>query len=214
MYTHLSRRRRLMFNEEPPAGDPQVSDQGGGTPPADPAPAAADGFPADTPVVEMTVDQQLAYWKHQSRKHEGRVKALGDVDALRDKAAKWDAAEAEKLTPSEKAIEEARAAERAKVLAEQTKTVADRLVAAEFKVALAGRKKPEEVAALLEPLDLTKFLTSDGEVDADKVKTYADGIAPSGTSRWPDTGQGNRGTSTKPTGLAAGRALYEDRKKK
>lgn len=212
MYKHLSRRRRLMFNEDPPAGDPQVTG-GGGTPPADPASPAPEGFPADTPVVEMTVDQQLAYWKHQSRKHEGRVKSLGDVEALKAKAEKFDALEREKLTPSEKAIEEARAEERAKVLAEQTRTVADRLVAAEFKVALAGRKKPEEVAALLEPLNLTKFLTSDGEVDADKVTKYAAGIAPAGR-QWPDTGQGNRGNSQKTTGVNAGKSLFEDRNKK
>lgn len=213
MYKHLSRRRRLMFNEDPPAGDPQVTAAGGSTPPADPASPAPEGFPADTPVVEMTVDQQLAYWKHQSRKHEGRVKSLGDVEALKAKAEKFDALEREKLTPSEKAIEEARAEERAKVLAEQTRTVADRLVAAEFKVALAGRKKPEEVAALLEPLNLTKFLTSDGEVDADKVTKYAAGIAPAGR-QWPDTGQGNRGNSQKTTGVNAGKSLFEDRNKK
>lgn len=209
MYTHLSRRRRLMFNEDPPAGDPQVT--GGGTPPADGS--KGEGFPPETPLTEMTVEQREAYWKHQARKHEDRVKALGDVDSLKAKAAKFDELEAAKLTPSEKAIEEARAEERAKVLAEQTKTVADRLVAAEFKVALAGRKKPEEVTALLEPLDLTKFLTSDGEVDADKVKTYAAGLAPAGR-QWPDTGQGNRGNSQKTTGVNAGKSLFEDRNKK
>ncbi len=213
MYKHLSRRRRLMFNEDPPAGDPQVTGAGGGdTPPADGS--KGEGFPSETPLIEMTVEQREAYWKHQARKHEDRVKALGDVDSLKAKAAKFDELEAAKLTPSEKAIEEARAEERAKVLAEQTRTVADRLVAAEFKVALAGRKKPEEVAALLEPLDLTKFLTSDGEVDADKVKTYADGIAPSSTKRWPDTGQGARGSSEKVTGVNAGKGLYDELRKK
>ena len=213
MYTHLNRRRRLMFTEEPPEGDPQVVDAGGGvaTTGADETPA--EGFPAETPLTEMTVEQREAYWKHQARKHETRVKSLGDVDTLKAKAAKFDELELAKLTPAEKVIEEARAEERAKVLAEQTQTVAGRLVAAEFKVALAGRRSSEEVAALLEPLDLNKFLTSDGEVDADKVKTYAAGIAPAGR-QWPGTGQGNRGTSGKTTGVNAGKSLFEARKKK
>lgn len=213
MYTHLSRRRRLMFVEDPPAGDPQVQAPGGGdtTPPA--GDSSPEGFPADTPLAEMTAEQREAYWKHQARKHENRVKSLGDIDALKAKAEAFDALEAEKLTPSEKAIQEARAEERERVLAEQAKAVADRLVAAEFKVAFAGRKKPEEVAELLEPLDLTKFLTSDGEVDADKVSKYAAGIAPAGR-QWPGTGQGSRGTSEKATGVNAGKSLFEDRNKK
>lgn len=35
-----------------------------------------DGYPADTPVSQMTVEQQVAYWRTQSRKHEDREKAL------------------------------------------------------------------------------------------------------------------------------------------
>lgn len=210
MYTLAGFRRRLMFVEQPVEGDQGA---GGGGKKDDAANDAGEGFPADTPLAEMSVDQQLAYWKHKSRKHEARANAVSDYDSVKAKAAKFDELEAAKLTPSEKAIEEARAEERAKVLAEQTKTVADRLVAAEFKVALAGRKKPEEVTALLEPLDLTKFLTSDGEVDADKVKTYAAGLAPAGR-QWPDTGQGNRGNSQKTTGVNAGKSLFEDRNKK
>jgi len=202
-----------MFVEEPVEGDQGsgAGEQGGAASAS--AEGSSEGFPADTPLAEMTAEQREAYWKHQARKHENRVKSLGDIDALKAKAEAFDALEAEKLTPSEKAIQEARAEERERVLAEQAKAVADRLVAAEFKVAFAGRKKPEEVAELLEPLDLTKFLTSDGEVDADKVSKYAAGIAPAGR-QWPGTGQGSRGTSEKVTGVNAGKSLFEDRNKK
>jgi len=42
------------------------------------------------------------------------------------------------------------------------------------------------------------------------VQRYVDGIAPAG-GKWPDMGQGKRGTSQTPAGVSAGRALYEDR---
>ncbi len=33
-------------------------------------------FPANTPVKEMTAEQQVAYWKASARKHEDRAKRL------------------------------------------------------------------------------------------------------------------------------------------
>lgn len=33
-------------------------------------------FPKDTRIADMTLEQQLAYWKHNSRKHESEKKAL------------------------------------------------------------------------------------------------------------------------------------------
>lgn len=34
------------------------------------------GYPENTPVAEMTVEQQAAYWRHHARKHEDRLKAI------------------------------------------------------------------------------------------------------------------------------------------
>ena len=36
--------------------------------------AAGQGYPPDTPVAEMTLEQQVAYWKQYSRKHESESK--------------------------------------------------------------------------------------------------------------------------------------------
>lgn len=38
------------------------------------------GYPDETKVEDMTDKQQAAYWKHQSRKHEGRAKALKNAN--------------------------------------------------------------------------------------------------------------------------------------
>lgn len=175
------------------------------------ASAAADAaaeFPANTPVKDMTVEQQAAYWKHQSRKHEDRARSVPqDYDAIK---AERDELKARTQTDAEKAIEDARREARDQALAEANKTTLPRLVQAEFKAAAAGRIPADRLATLLEPLDLTKFLTADGsEVDTDKVTQYVAGIAPT-TKEWPGMGQGRREHS-KASGVSAGKSLYEER---
>jgi hypothetical protein len=193
----------------PPAPAPPVP----GPPPADP------GFPTGTPVADMTVDQQAAYWKHQSRKHEDRSKAFGDLTPealaeLREKAEKQEAFEYELSSEAEKRAADARREARAEADAEYR----PRLVEAKFEALSAGRIEPEKLATILEPLDLSKFLTTDGTVDAAKVSAYVDGIAPTQspqTRTGPSpSGQGNRSGNTRSTpgtgSVAAGRDLYAE----
>jgi hypothetical protein len=154
------------------------------------------GFPAETPVKDMTVDQQAAYWKHQSRKHEERYKAFGDLtpetlQALREKADQHDALERELMSDKDKAIADAKDA----ATAEATAKFAEKLVKAEFKSASAGRLDADRLKAVLEPLDLTRFLDKNGDVDEAKVASYVDSIAPKSTAPAP------RGPSA--TGLGA-----------
>lgn len=189
----------------------------GGTAPQDSgeqSPAAAEGapggFPASTPLAEMTADQREAYWKHQARKHEDRSKATADYDAIKAELATLKAAT---QTDAEKAIEAAKTEAAAQAEERVRKSLAPRLVAAEFRAACAGRISDERLAAILEPLDTTKFLAGDGEVDTDKVKAFVDGIAPaSDGKKWPDMGQGRR-QSQKATGVDAGRELFAARAK-
>lgn len=174
------------------------------------AASEAAGFPKDTPLTEMTVEQREAYWKHQARKHEDRVKGQADYDAIK---AERDALKAAGLTENEKAIEAAKTAARDEAKAEARKEILPQLVTAKFESLVGGRIPAERLTAILAPLDHTKFLTGDGEVDTDKVQQYVDGLAPDG-KKWPDMGQGHRGSSGKTTGVGAGRSLYEDRRPK
>lgn len=176
------------------------------------AAAAADaaGFPKDTPVAEMTDAQQAAYWKHQSRKHEDRVKGQADYDTVK---AERDALKAAGLTENEKAIEAAKATARDEAKAEARAAIMPQLVTAKFEALVGGRIPSERLTAILAPLDHTKFLTASGEVDTDKVQQYVNGLAPDG-KKWPDMGQGHRGSSGKTTGVGAGRSLFEDRRPK
>ena len=168
------------------------------------------GFPDKTPINDMTEGQQAAYWRHQARKHEDRVKSMADYDALK---AERDTLKSKTQTADEKALEAAKKeAGEAAAAAERAK-MAPRLVSAEFKAANAGRIPAEQLKLVLDGLDPSKFLTAEGEVDADKVKQYVDGIAPADGKKWPGTGQGKR-DQQKTTGVSAGRALFDSRQPK
>lgn len=166
----------------PPA--PPVAD-----PPAPTAPPVDKGYPDNTPVAEMTYQQQAAYYKAQSRKQEERVKAYGGLTTeqiadLRDKAEKHDKLERELMSDSAKAVAEAKDAAKKEADAKY----APLLVQAKFEAAAAGRIEAERLTTILEPLDMSKFLTATGEVDAAKVSAFVEQVAP------------GKGNGTKPLG--------------
>jgi len=184
-------------------------------PPAD----AGKGFPENTPLAEMTVDQQAAYWRDKAQKHERRASAYHT--AVGGKTADEVRAELEaaatlrqsQLSDAERQLEEARNAARQEAAAQ----FGNKLVAAEFKAALAhvdGERRDQIIAGL----NLSAYLTDNGDVDTDKVSSYAAAIAPAvkdtGNDRH-DFGAGRRGngSSSTKTGVAAGAALFEARKK-
>lgn len=175
----------------------------GDSPPATPQGQATDkGFPDATPVTEMSAEQQAAYWRHHARKHEERVKALGDYDDLKAKAAKLDELEAANASETDKAVKAAREEAKSEALRE----VGGKMVDAHIKAAVtAGRLDEAQADIVLDGLDRTRFLTSDGGVDADKVKTFLDSIAPAKGNGFPDLGQGKRSSGTKVSGKEAGR---------
>lgn len=171
----------------------------------------ADGFPSGTPLDQMTVDQREAYWKYQSRKHEQRVKALGDLtpealQALQAKAEAHDALEFELGSEADKKA----ATARKEALAESDAKWLPQLVQARLEAAAAGKVEPDSLAKALEFTDMSKFV-ADGKVDTAKVASFVDSIstAPAkGTQqqRGPSpSGLGNRAPVTAQPG-DAGRA--------
>jgi hypothetical protein len=164
------------------------------------------GFPADTPWREMTLGQQVEYWKAQSRKHEQGVKSMSDYDDLKTKAAEYQKLVEASKTEQEKAIDAA-----AKEAREATlKEVGSRLVDAQFTVAAAGRLDGDRLSALLDGVDRTRFMKDDGSADADKVKAFVDSVAPAQKQQEQrhDFGQGSRQGSTVPS-VEAGFAEYQ-----
>jgi hypothetical protein len=163
------------------------------------------GFPADTPWRDMTLGQQVEYWKAQSRKHEQGVKSMSDYNDLKAKAEQLAALTEASKSEQEKAIDAA-----AKEAREATlKEVGSRLVDAQFTVAAAGRMDSERLAALLEGVDRTRFMKDDGSADADKVKAFVDSVAPAAKQQQErhEFGQGSRQGATVPS-VEAGAELY------
>lgn len=150
------------------------------------------GFPADTPLSEMTVEQREAYWKDKARKHENTARARSDYDEVAAKAAKWDQHEREQVPAQERAVQEAEDRGRQAAESEAASKYAPALVRATFQGLLASTHKQDEIEEALEPLDLSRFLKDDLTVDTDKVKNFATRIT--GTRQtWPGTGTGNGG---------------------
>lgn len=142
------------------------------------------GFPANTPVVQMTTEQQVAYWKFHARKHEGRANAAADYDAIK---AERDRLRDSTQTAEEKALADAEA---------RGRTASDelwqpRVARAALTAGLVGRgMKTEDVEEELSLVDAKAFLTDKGEVDTDKVSKFLDRRAPA------QAGSGSGGSTT------------------
>ena len=204
--------------------------------PAPPAPAPAPPAPPakGVPWRELPLEDQVDYWMRQSRRHESRqLEALGlapgELDALRAAAAERDRLAESGRTEAQQAVAEAEARGRQAALAE----VGGKLVDAHFRVAIGSRMTGEQVTTLLSSLDMGRFQTDGGDVDADAVARFVSTLLPAaaapappaeaapqspaatagttgapvtGTSARPDLGQGERQIA-RPSGLAAGREI-------
>lgn len=203
----------------PPAVAPPVA--------AAPAPAVVtgaakpngpNGYPADTPLTDMSAEQREAYWKHYARTHEQTAKDRGDYDAVK---AENERLRALTLTTEQKAIEDAKTEGRQAGLAEASQKFGAQLVAAEFRGLLGGRLNKadgtvdaDRLAALVAGLNPAAYLADDGSVKTDALKAWADAVAPAGPvapvvpgkpagQQWPaitPTGAPREPGSTTPTG--------------
>jgi dephospho-CoA kinase len=170
------------------------------------------GFPANTKIVDMTAEQQAAYWKHKSRKHEGNatsLKAQLDAKVAAEKPAAAPAAD----KPEAGAPLDADTL-RKQIMEELKKEQAPGLVRSQFE-ALIGDRLPEATRdSILEDLDLAKFVKEDGSIDKDRIKSKAELLAPaevqgSNGGRKPRTHQGERRNEPK-SSVSAGKALFEE----
>lgn len=127
----------------------------------------------------------------------GQTALARERTAARDANRRAKAAEAElaklreaSMSDQEKAVAQARreADEAARV--DERGKAGSRLVAAEFRAALAGRLDDKRLPDVIGRLDHRQFLTEDGEVDEKAVRAFADALAP---ARPPSFDGGARG---------------------
>jgi hypothetical protein len=162
------------------------------------------GFPANTPIAQMTAEQQAAYWKFHAQKHERQSK---------DNHAEVERLRREQMSDSDRRIAEARDQGKAEGRAELVPS----LVRTEIRSQVAGRLDDAALGVLLEGLDHTKYLDAAGDVDTAKVKALVEGIAGIGPGKgrgFPDLGQGRRGSSNATPSVASGRDLYGEHHKR
>lgn len=150
--------------------DPEPGTGGGGE---DPDKKGGDdlGFPANTPLTEMTVDQREAYWKHQARKHENTVKSRQDYDQLKADSEELAKLKKDGQTEKEREIEEARETARREGENLGAERYLKDAVTARFE-ALTG-KKSEDVAKAFAHIDVHSFIGQDGAIDNDALTEFA-----------------------------------------
>lgn len=139
------------------------------------------GFPKDTPVEEMTPEQQVAFYKHDrdkwkglSRKHEKNRKP-DDWDQTIADAQAWRDREDESLKPDEKAAKQARSEALAEGRNAGVKAFLPTAVRAELK-ARRPHMSDEELTEFLEDVNLDNFLV-DGALDTERIDRLANRLA-------------------------------------
>ncbi|MBN9209347.1 MAG: hypothetical protein J0H96_11875 [Microbacterium ginsengisoli] len=130
------------------------------------------GFPTETPLEQMTPEQQIAYWKHNSRKHEKAAKARADYDQLKADSDELQRLKQENQSEHEKELAAAR---------DDARREGENIGAARYLLdAIKGRfqaltaKNEAETTAIFAHVDPATFVLADGSIDQDALKTYAE----------------------------------------
>lgn len=216
-------RRRLAGRPEwtatpnPHAPDPDAGPEGGSGKPDEGDDKSGqgdkpdDGKDAGKTFTQADVDRLLADRLNREirNKYAGvKPEQLADLKA---KADQYETLVAASRTDQERAVDEARKTAEAETRAAERATAGPQLVALTFRA--YGRDVPETVLdGFLEDVNHGKYLKDDGTVDVDAVKQRVTGLAVKPKAGFPDLGQGPR-DHTKTTGVDAGRARYEARRK-
>lgn len=167
-------------------------------------------FPANTPVKDMTPEQQVAFHENKARRLEDQLKGFGGLTPKQVTDLQRDLADEKSKSQSaeEKAIEEAKEAGRSEI---RTVLAGERVKNA-LEKALSGRIP--DASALLD-LDRSQFI-KDGTADTDAIKAWVvEHSTESAGTKHVDLGQGReRGTSAPNKGVGAGRELFTGSKSK
>jgi hypothetical protein len=131
----------------------------------------------------MTQEQQLAYWKHQSRKHERRADERKDYDQLKTAAEELAALKASSQTEAERALEEAREEARREGENLGAQRYLRDAVIGRFQ-RLTGMDDDETTEAFGDlGIDPAQFVKQDGDIDVDRITKLAARVAPAGTTQ-------------------------------
>ena len=178
--------------DTPPAGDNPADGAQDGEQPNTP-PADDPGFPANTPVAEMTAEQRAAYWRAESKKHQkiadSYTKTGVSAEDVRAFADKREQDRQAAMSDADRAAEAARAAGRAEAETSHLTSAVEAQVAAmtmrpgeDFAAATA------RVKGALEFVDVRRFVDENGVLDANKIQTFAGSLGTSAPAEAPQPG--------------------------
>ncbi|WP_161967060.1 hypothetical protein [Mycobacterium marinum] len=146
------------------------------------------GFPAETPVKDMSVEQQLAYYKHQNRQADNKLSAFKGVtpQQVQQMQQQLDEQANAKLSADQKAVKDAEKAARAAADAEWR----PKYQASELKSLASQVLKGEQLKSFMAVTDPAKFAGEDGEIDEEKVMGHLTAIfgADGGQGQQPGNG--------------------------
>jgi hypothetical protein len=148
------------------------------------------GFPESTPVKDMTVDQQLAYYRYQNRQSDNKLGAFKGVtpQQVQQQQEELEALRNEKLTTDQKAVKEADKAARAAADAEWL----PRLQTAQLRSVAGELLKGDELESWMFGRNPAAFANDNGDIDADKVKSILTASAAGGGQQQQSNGQQQR----------------------
>lgn len=176
--------------EPEPALEPDIS---GGAQSNDPS----FDFPRSTALADMTPEQRAEYWREKAQKHEKEWRAVKATDSaqmrreLRAAQKELDEMRQASMSETEKAINEAEQRGRSAATSE----LAQRLAAAEVRAALTG--VVPDPAAIVEDLNLAKYVTDTGDVDQEAVTALRKKYESFAPKPSPDLKQGKQGSGAK-----------------
>lgn len=161
----------------------------------------------------MTDKQATAYWRHQSKRHEGRVRDLVGERKPEEIKADLEAyakIQREQQTPAEQALTDAREQGKKEGAASERTNTATAI----FRGALeAGGLTGEDLEEMVANFNVASYITDDG-VDTTKITNFAKRFTPGkgqqGNERRRDFGGGQRREGAPERG-AAGKAMAEKR---
>lgn len=178
------------------------------------------GFPENTPVKDMTVEQQAAYFRYQNRQTDNKLSAFKGVtpEQVQQLQQENETLKNEKLSADQKAIKEAEKAAR---------TAADadwrpKLQTAQLRAIASDVLKGDQLNAWLAGMNPAAFANENGEIDQEKVMghlTAAFGVGDQGQQQQyrngqraaPSWGQQSGGTGMPARPGEAGRAAVAQR---
>lgn len=153
-----------------PAGGPSAAGPDGGQ-----GGNADRGFPENTPIADMTAEQQAAYWKFHDRRKSDTLRAYGGITPEQAAQYKKDAEDARRaqLQPSERALEDAKTAAAAAATAAAAQQWAPTMAKAVIGQFITDEAQRDAVLSGINP---SAFVGDDGAFDTDRLIGHLTGL--------------------------------------